>query len=233
MCLMFLTHLRVVKVWILDDAEHVAEWVEDGRNLDPAPDIHDVVPQLAAEILKPRQGGRRVGNSPIGDRSLSTRLAVRNQPEFEPAHFKPNVERLVKIRFLAEDLSVPLLAASQVGGGVEHCAKSVDHEYLPCRPRSAPRTYLADDGQVVPMDHLDIRHFSDRPKDLLRGQPADPLGVRRGIVGQSARELDSIPIAQGNDIPLAKRAVDRENADRQQAPPVPLDSLAGAVVKMK
>src|SRR5262245_26927837 len=174
MCLRFLTHLGVVKVWILDDAEHVAERVEDGRNLDPAPDIHDVVPQLAAEILKPRQGGRRVGNSPIGDRSLSTRLAVRNQPEFEPAHFKPNVERLVKIRFLAEDLSVPLLASSQIGGGIEHCAKSVDHEYLPCRRRSAPRTYLADAGQVVRMDHLALRHFSAPPTGLLLARPRVP-----------------------------------------------------------
>jgi hypothetical protein len=45
-----LLHLGPVEMRILDDPEHVPERVEDGRGLDAAADVHDVVAHLGPEF---------------------------------------------------------------------------------------------------------------------------------------------------------------------------------------
>src|SRR5687768_10002103 len=69
--------------------------------------------------------------------------------------------------------------------------------------------------------------------DLLGAQAANAVGVRRGIIAQSAGKLDSIGIAQGYHVALAETAGDANDADGQQTSPLLLDGLARSAINVQ
>src|SRR6476661_1375311 len=86
-----------IEMWVLDDAEPIAEWVRDSANLDATTDIGDGVQRSCTKRNEPCESLRCVRYSPQRLRPHHTRLAIRYQAKLESADVEADVERLVEV----------------------------------------------------------------------------------------------------------------------------------------
>ena len=68
-----------------------------------------------------------VGNAPVHLHPGGAGLAIRDQPQLEPADREADVEGLVEVRVPAEHLTIPLLASGEVWGGIDGGPQSLNH----------------------------------------------------------------------------------------------------------
>jgi hypothetical protein len=102
------------EVRVLDDAEQIAEGISHRCHFDSAAHVLHWLVDFRSQIRQPNQLGSGVSNSPINLYASSTRLAVRDQSQLEPADRKTDIERLVKVRLASQYVAIPLFPSSEI-----------------------------------------------------------------------------------------------------------------------
>ena len=75
---------------------------------------------------------------------------------------------------------------------------------------------LAHQHQVVPMHHLGFRHIAEQFFNLAGRLFAQQAAFGAGVIGQAARQLHALQIANRNHIAARKLALDAMHTDGQQ-----------------
>jgi hypothetical protein len=124
---------RQLEVWILDDADNVAERIEDGCHLDPAADIFHRRMRFGPALDQSLVSRLRIGDAPECGRAAGARRTVfriRHQAEFISADIEADVEWLGEIRLDFEGLGLPSLGALEVRSVVDDSPQAEEHGLL-------------------------------------------------------------------------------------------------------
>jgi hypothetical protein len=102
---------------ILNQANHIAERVDDRRDLDVTTDLLYVIARRRAAVKQVPIRIFDVGHAPIRDGIVPNGdgADVRIEAKFEPANFESKLKRFVEIRLYAEGGGVPLLGSVKIG----------------------------------------------------------------------------------------------------------------------
>ena len=113
-------------MWILDDAQNVAEGIEHRRDFNILADILNVAVPGRAEFQQSIQGSLRIRDSPVHLHASGTgrTCSVRVQAEFEATDIEADIERLIEVRLNAEHGSVPRLGLVDVWRVINRCSES-------------------------------------------------------------------------------------------------------------
>jgi hypothetical protein len=116
------------EVRVLDDVEHIAVRVEDGRHPDAVAAGLNAVVLCCSEFKEPTKGHVRIVHTPVrhhaGAGAWGTAL-VRLQPELEFADVETDIKRLVEIRPDAEHHAVPFLRLVEITHVIDSGPQSV------------------------------------------------------------------------------------------------------------
>ena len=103
---------------IVDQADLVAERVEQFHRANAVAHVRDRMVQGAAQRDDALDFLLDAVHAPVRHAALRAWLAARQQPKFEAADIKTDIERLVEIRRRVKYLAVPGFGLVQVGDGI-------------------------------------------------------------------------------------------------------------------
>src|SRR5918997_1473229 len=122
------------EVRVLDNAEHVAVRVEDGRHPDVVADVLNAAVLCRPEFEEPTDRRVRTITAPVSDHAGAGSRdigLVRLQPELESSNVKTDVERLVEVRPDTEHQAVPFLRPVEIPHVIDSGPQPMEHYPYP------------------------------------------------------------------------------------------------------
>ena len=104
-------------MWILNDAQNVAEGIKHRRDLDALPDVLNVTVPGRAQFQQPIERGLCIHDSPIHFHAAHAVGRARNigiQTQFEATNIEADIKRLIEVRLDAENSRIPCFGLADV-----------------------------------------------------------------------------------------------------------------------